>query len=86
MKASKKLYKALVYRGPLQPRPVNHLVTNQIQKNCLLMYLKQSEMQYSGRQQSRFSTQANLFNVYQRVIYKKKVLQLIPRFTLLRDT
>ena len=48
MKASKKLYKALVYRGPLQPRPVNHLVTNPIQKKCLLMYLKQSEMQYSG--------------------------------------
>ena len=40
MKERKKLYKALVYRGPLQPRAVNHLVTNQIQKSCLLMYLK----------------------------------------------
>ena len=39
MKASKKLYKALVYRGPLQPRPVNHLVTNRIQESFLLMYL-----------------------------------------------
>ena len=41
MKESEKLYsryRALVYRGPLQPQLVNYLITNRIQECCLLIY------------------------------------------------
>ena len=39
-----------------------------------------------GDNSRNYNTKANPFSVYQHVIYKKKMLQLIPRFMLLRDT
>jgi len=39
MKASKKLYRALVYRGPLQAQPVN--IQSQIEfRNAVFSYIK----------------------------------------------
>ena len=51
MKASKKLYRALVYRGPLQPQPVNDQLQIEL-RNVVFSYIRvtirQRKTQYSG--------------------------------------